>query len=243
LSTRAIGEQRPSLSTAILTIANGILLPCSRGPGNQVGFRIAHPTGLLRSAAVVSSLPGNRTRGFLDSALRLAFLALVLILVLGFARVAIERLVERRRRRRLADTRDILSLTPTDFEAYVAYLLEETGYRVEQTGGSGDHGIDLLASRDGETYVVQCKRYERTIGPGTVREMIGAMTNAGLHQGFLVTTSGFTTGARQEARRAPYKLDLVDGTRLVRWARAHGLPADSLTQRSGRSAALAQRQP
>jgi len=167
--------------------------------------------------------------GYVETVLRLAVLALLSILALGIARVTVEWFVERRRKRRLADTRDIMALTPSDFEAYVAYLLEETGYHVERTGGAGDHGIDLLARRDGVTYVVQCKRHEQPIGPGTVREMIGAMTNAGVHRGFLITTSEFTAGASQEARRAPYKLDLVDGTRLVRWARAHGLPAEALS--------------
>lgn len=186
--------------------------------------------GTLRDVTTLAQLQMTELGGYAEAVLQLAALALLLILTLGIARVAIERMVERRRQRRLADTRDILALSPSDFEAYVAYLLEETGYRVKHTGGSGDRGIDLLARRDGATYVVQCKRYEQAIGPGTVREMIGAMTNADVRRGFLITTSGFTAGARQEARRAPYKLDLVDGTRLVRWARAHGLPAEALGQ-------------
>ena len=243
MSMRALSERRLPMSTTFLVIAGRAQLPYSRSPRGFARCEIAGPARALHRARVVSCLPSAQMHGYLEIVLRLAVLALLLILVLGIARVAIERLVERRRRRRLADTRDILALTPSDFEAYVAYLLEETGYRVKRTGGSGDRGIDLLARRDGETYVVQCKRYERTIGPGTVREMIGAMTNAGVHRGFLVTTSSFTAGAKQEARRAPYKLDLVDGTRLVRWAQAHGLPADVLGQPSRLGASVVGRQP
>ena len=107
---------------------------------------------------------------------------------------------------------------------YVGLLFEKAGYRVRRTGASGDRGIDLVVSRNGQLSVVQCKRYETNIGPSTVRELVGAMTNVGADHGFLVTTSGFTLGAEREARKAPYRIGLVDGERLVRWARRHGLP-------------------
>jgi restriction system protein len=90
-----------------------------------------------------------------------------------------------------------------------------------------------MVSRDGGASVVQCKRYEDNIGPSTIRELIGAMTNAGADQGFLVTTSRFTAGAERVARKAPYKIDLVDGVRLVQWARRYGLPAELMD--AGRS--------
>jgi restriction endonuclease Mrr len=57
------------------------------------------------------------------------------------------------------------------------------------------------------------------------------MTNAGADRGFLVTTSKFTTGAEREARKAPYKIGLVDGERLVRWARRYGLPGQMMDAR------------
>lgn len=184
--------------------------------------------GATASLAVATTPPcGNLgMETYLGAVLRLAILAVLIILVLGFARIWVEYSVEQRRRRRLAQTQDIRGLTPSLFEQYVGILLERSGYRVRRTGGSGDRGIDLLARRDGVTYVVQCKRYEETVGPSTVRELIGAMTNAGIRRGFLVTTSGFSSGARLAARKAPYKIDLVDGRRLVHWARAHGLPAE-----------------
>jgi restriction endonuclease Mrr len=59
------------------------------------------------------------------------------------------------------------------------------------------------------------------------------MTNAGADRGFLVTTSGFTAGAHREARKAPYRIGLVDGERLVRWARRYGLPGELMD--AGRS--------
>jgi restriction endonuclease Mrr len=168
---------------------------------------------------------------YLGTVARLALLALLLLIALGGVRVLIQLRIERRRKRRLATTRDICALTPSQFEEYVAVLFEKAGYRVRRTGGSGDHGVDLVVKQGGTRSVVQCKRYEDAIGPSTIRELIGTMTNVGIKEGFLITTSGFTAGAEHEARKAPYKIDLVDGERLVRWARTHGLPGEVLEHR------------
>lgn len=167
---------------------------------------------------------------FLSTFLRLAIVALLLVIAVAFLRVLIQLRLEQRRRERLAATRDIRSLTPSEFETYVGVLFEKAGYRVKQTGGSGDRGIDLIVSRSGRASVVQCKRYEEDIGPSAVRELIGSMTNAGATHGFLITTSGFTPGARQEAQKAPYRIKLLGGKEIVRWAWKYGLPGQVMNQ-------------
>jgi restriction system protein len=174
--------------------------------------------------------------GFVETFIRLVLLVALLLVVVVFVRVLIELKIEQRRRKKLVTTRNICSLSPSEFEAYVGLLFEKAGYRVKRTGGSGDRGIDLVVHRNGQASVVQCKRYEGNIGPGTVRELIGAMTNAGADHGFLVTTSEFTAGAERAARKAPYRIGLVDGERLVRWARRHGLPGELVN--AGRSEEL-----
>jgi len=161
---------------------------------------------------------------------RLAILAVLFLITLAFARVLIELKIEQRRKRRLAARRDIRALTPSQFEEYVAILLEKADYHVKRTGGSGDHGVDLAVRRGRTTGIVQCKRYEEAVGPSTIRELIGAMTNAGVEEGFLVTTSGFTAGAEREARKAPYKIRLIDGERLVDWAKTYDLPGKVMDQ-------------
>lgn len=174
--------------------------------------------------------------GFAATFVRLVVLVALLLVVVVFLRVLIELKIEQRRKRRLVATSNLCSLGPSEFEAYVGLLFEKSGYRVKETGGSGDRGIDLMVHRNGRAAVVQCKRYGDNIGPGTVRELVGAMTTAGADHGFLVTTSAFTAGAKREARRAPYKIDLVDGERLVRWARRYGLPGELMSP--GRSVGI-----
>lgn len=167
-------------------------------------------------------------QGFLVTFIRLGIVAFLFLIVIVFVRVLIELRIEQRRKETLAATRDICSLNPSEFEAYVGVLFEKAGYRVKRTGGRGDRGIDLVVSRNGKSQVVQCKRYEDDVGPSAVRELIGAMTNARAPHGFLITTSGFTAGARKEACKAPYEIKLLDGGAIVRWARKYGLPGEVL---------------
>jgi restriction system protein len=169
-------------------------------------------------------------QGFLTTFVRLGIVVLLLLIAIVFARVLIELRIEQRRKEMLAATRNICSLTPSEFEEYVGVLFEKAGYRVKRTGGSGDRGIDLIVSRNGKASVVQCKRYEDDVGPSAVRELIGAMTNSRATRGFLVTTSGFTVGASQEAGKAPYEIRLLDGRGVVRWARQYGLPGEVMDQ-------------
>jgi len=165
-------------------------------------------------------------QSFLATFLRLGIVVFLLLVAIVFIRVFIELRTRERRKEMLAATRNIYSLTPSEFEEYVGILFEKDGYRVKRTGGSGDQGVDLVVSRNRERSLVQCKRYESVVGPGAVRELIGAMTNARATHGFLVTTSGFTDGARKEARKAPYQIRLLDGREIVRWARKYGLPGE-----------------
>nr|GFA57388.1 hypothetical protein [Tanacetum cinerariifolium] len=54
----------------------------------------------------------------------------------------------------------LLSITWHEFELLVGEALRRRGYAVRETGKNGpDGGIDLIARKDGETYVVQCKQW------------------------------------------------------------------------------------
>lgn len=73
------------------------------------------------------------------------------------------------------------SLTPGGFERLCQRLLRESGFEeVFVTGRSGDGGIDgngVLKLNPFVSFRVyfQCKRYDRSVGPGPVRDFRGAM--------------------------------------------------------------------
>lgn len=109
------------------------------------------------------------------------------------------------------------SLSPKAFERYVANLFRQKGYAVTLRGRSGDHGVDLLVRNGaGRRAVVQCKRYQNTVGEETVRELMGTMLHERAAHGFLVTTADISDAARAWAEDKP--ITLIDGRSLAQIA-------------------------
>jgi restriction system protein len=135
-------------------------------------------------------------------------------------------LLKAKSRRAFFDSRSSLQelqeLKPQEFELFFKHLLEKMGYTVEHRGGSGDGGVDLVATKDGRSHLVQCKRYRGgPVGVAAVRDFYGAMMGEqGLAGALFVTTSSFTLDARQFAEGKP--IELIDGERLVQYMRTTG---------------------
>lgn len=111
----------------------------------------------------------------------------------------------------------LFHLSPTGFEHYVADLFRAKGYQVRVRGRSGDLGVDLeIADDSGRRAIVQCKRYQGTVGPDVVRELYGTLVHERVAHGFLVTSADISPAARRWARGKP--LTLIDGAALVRIA-------------------------
>ncbi len=111
------------------------------------------------------------------------------------------------------------TLSPEGFERYVAGLFRQKGYMVVLRGSSGDLGVDLeLTGPHGRRAIVQCKRYQHTIGAEIVRELYGTLMHEGVMWGFLVTTADISDAAREWATGKP--LTLIDGATLVDVAKA-----------------------
>ncbi len=98
----------------------------------------------------------------------------------------------------------------------VAELFEALGFEVEQTGGTGDEGADLLVRRAGLLGIVQCKYTKAgkgVIGSPDLQKFLGAMRHYSVHKGFFVTTRTFSLAAERFAGEHP--IELVGGPRLV----------------------------
>jgi Restriction endonuclease len=109
---------------------------------------------------------------------------------------------------------DIYALSPGQFEQFVAFLFQHSGFEARVVGHTGDEGIDIELRAHGSRIVAQCKRYRDTVGQPTVREFFGSFANIAT-EGYLVTTGTFSQPARDWAASRP--LHLVDGTELLRW--------------------------
>jgi hypothetical protein len=106
------------------------------------------------------------------------------------------------------------ALSPAAFEEWTADRLRELGYAVHRTGRSGDHGIDLLATRWGEMAIVQCKRYTTAVvGEEVVGRLYGSMVDRRADRAFLVTTSRLSAPARRWIGTKP--IEIWDADRLL----------------------------
>ena len=88
-----------------------------------------------------------------------------------------------------------------DYERFIGYLFEKDGFTVEYEGalqGKEDRGIDLIAEKNRNVFIIQCKRYSQTrnkyVHENTVSQLYGVaavynMENPGKHAEPVIYTS------------------------------------------------------
>ncbi len=109
-------------------------------------------------------------------------------------------LIHRLRRRRQPLLMD--ELEGHDFEYYCADILRERGFEdVEVTKGSGDFGADILAERDGVTYAIQCKCYDKPVGVHAVQEAYAGRDYYDRQVAAVMTNQYFTEPAVKLAKK------------------------------------------
>ncbi len=141
-----------------------------------------------------------------------------LILLIGSAASAIKR----HRRVKLygevvaADSPSALNrMSWQDFERLVSDYFQRHGFKVAEFGGHGsDGGIDLIARRGDDEYVIQCKQWKAyRVGVVPVRELYGLVSQRRAAGGFVVTSGSFTNEAIRFA--TGISIELIDGAKLA----------------------------
>lgn len=120
-------------------------------------------------------------------------------------------------------------LSPDGFEKFVIYLLRRQGLHLQQTGGSGDEGVDAIGTAPissvlSSRVAVQVKRYapDKPIGRETVALFQRDAQTKGAERAIIVTLSRFTEPARKAATASIPTVDLISGDRLAELIRADG---------------------
>jgi restriction endonuclease Mrr len=98
------------------------------------------------------------------------------------------------------------------FENFLVETFEALGYTVKTTKGSGDQGVDLIVSGRGLRLAVQAKGWAGGVGLKAVQEVFAGMTFYNCDSCVVITTSHFTSGARELARKVGCKL--VEGEQI-----------------------------
>ena len=106
------------------------------------------------------------------------------------------------------------------FEQLVALVYRKQGYAVSRRGGANpDGGIDLVIEKNGTRTAVQCKHWKTwNVGVKAVRELLGALTDAGIRRGLFITLGGCTEDAKRLADK--HGIEVVNEAGLARMLEA-----------------------
>ncbi len=162
-----------------------------------------------------------------------------LVLSTGFGRQALEEVISLYRGACKAGENSVrnwlMEIDPFEFELEIASLFRNLGYEAQATKPTGDGGVDVWATRQNRRYVIQCKRYRKSIEPGQLREFATVIRNFDADEGIFVTTSTFTNGSREEAEKhGIHLMEMEDLVRLYSNRRIEGA-ARPAVPRSGRA--------
>lgn len=91
------------------------------------------------------------------------------------------------------------NFTGVDYELYCLKILKNNGWDATLTNGSGDQGVDIIAAKNGNKVVIQCKKYSVSVGNKAVQEISAGRKHYSANYAVVVTNSNFTKSAYQLA--------------------------------------------
>jgi restriction system protein len=123
----------------------------------------------------------------------------------------------------LDSRRNLLKLSPTEFERLVKDLFVAMGAEAWRTVPSKDGGVDAVATSKnlffGGVCLIQAKRWTGLVGLDAVHALTGVMTDHNATTGVLVTTSWFSRTSEQFAQRN--RITLINGAELKHLIKQH----------------------
>ena len=108
-------------------------------------------------------------------------------------------------------------MSGAQFEGFVAEIMRGLGYRATVLGGSGDQGVDVIATAGKERIAIQCKNYAKPVGNKPVQEVYAGARHHRCTAAWVVAPEGFTKGAVELARSVG--VSLRDAQDLRGWIR------------------------
>lgn len=135
----------------------------------------------------------------------------------------------------------VLGSTPGFFEKLVVELLVKMGYGGSQrdaaraVGQSGDEGIDGIIDEDRlglDTIYVQAKNWKKSssVGRPEIQKFVGALHGQRAKKGIFITTTSFSSEARDYVANIDPKVVLIDGSRLTDLMIDYGIGVTARTQ-------------
>ncbi len=97
---------------------------------------------------------------------------------------------------------DFTGNDPYKYEEYIKGLLRSRGFTAKRTRGSGDFGVDVVASKGGKTFAIQVKLYNRPVGTKAIQEIVSGRIFYKTDFAIVVSDNSFTDAAKILARRS-----------------------------------------
>jgi restriction system protein len=179
--------------------------------------RNAAPEEILISMTLIAGLlvAGWITAGHVGTSY-VIMLTGFLVAILAVGAWLILRSIRVQRAYHAIDMAQINTMSGTDFEVYLAYLLPKQGYKIiSLTRRSGDFGVDLIVSKNNKRIAVQAKRYSKSVGPAAIQQAVAGMAYYKCAGSMVITNSTFTPAAQSLARSNA--CELVDAVKLGEW--------------------------
>lgn len=121
----------------------------------------------------------------------------------------------------------IRNLNWREFELFVSELLKWNGYSAKVTPASNDEGKDIIATKNGDYYYIECKHWSKhdRIGREYLEKLVGAAARDGVKNIIFITTSSYHRNAydyRDDINiQGHFNLQLLDMKSLLRLSRHH----------------------
>lgn len=118
----------------------------------------------------------------------------------------------------------IKSCSPVFFENLVVNTIVKMGYggslqeAGRAIGKSGDEGIDGIINEDKlglDVIYLQAKKWEGTVGRPEIQKFAGALQGKRAKKGIFITTSEFSSEAREYVRNVDAKIILINGRQFA----------------------------
>lgn len=93
----------------------------------------------------------------------------------------------------------VLHTNGYEFEDYIANTLREDGWETRLTKKSGDQGLDVFVYDENYKVALQCKRYSYPVGNSAIQEIHAAADFIGASHAVVITTSTYTSSAKELA--------------------------------------------
>lgn len=155
---------------------------------------------------IIASAPTSNYGNYIKSrgVAELVFFVMFLAGIPLIARFLMKHIVWslRLRKYKHSNLAQIDKMSGEEFEEYLCFVFQNKGYMVKHVGKSHDFGADLILKRNGESIVVQAKRYNSNVGVKAVQEVIAARTYYDCDKCMVVTNSNFTKAAKELADKS-----------------------------------------